>query len=222
MPKWRQPDEDRGRDTSDTYPWNVANVDVTVQLLAVAKERGQTTIEKRTPFEFKRESNEYWITIPDREGGGMWYRFVVSVPDPLKPKKQPMLAKRPASAPSDAREFSGRYFKAIRAKVTWAEAKERCERGGGRLAVIPEAETWAFLKPLCGTTVLWLGATDKEVEGTWKWVDGTQMDFKAWAQAQPDNAGGTEHYLQTRFGGWNDAGQKDGVVVGYVCEWKSD
>ena len=33
-----------------------------------------------------------------------------------------------------------------------------------------------------------LGATDRDEEGIWKWLDGTDMSYSNWISNQPDNA----------------------------------
>jgi hypothetical protein len=131
--------------------------------------------------------------------------------------------KPPISVPADAKHFNGHWYKVFLEKCTWRRAKERCGTLGGRLAVISDEPTWAFVKGLT-PAIVWLGATDEETEGVWKWVDGTELTFKAWLPKQPDNIRGKEHYLATRGDKWNDvpldgkSGAKE--VVGFICEWK--
>jgi hypothetical protein len=133
--------------------------------------------------------------------------------------------KRPLGVPADASHFKGRWYKVILQKKSWSAARDKCKDMGGRLACIPDAATWEFVRALTPATV-WLGATDEATEGVWKWLDGTPVAVQPapWYQSQPDNALGAEHFLSTYKGQWNDA-PKSGefnpgqFVVGFICEW---
>ena len=68
----------------------------------------------------------------------------------------------------------------------------------------------------------WVGGTDQEQEGEWKWTDGSDWDFEKWATGptkQPNNHLG-EHCLQIyEFGsaqdGWND--KNCAKQISFVC-----
>jgi hypothetical protein len=122
--------------------------------------------------------------------------------------------------PSDAKPFNGKWYRVYLERIPWNVAMQRCVALGGQLAVVPDEPTWAFIRSLVKDDSLWLGATDKETEGVWKWVDGTPVVFRAWLPRQPDNSGGNENYLSAFNGGWNDVEIKGrGRVIGFVCEW---
>ena len=131
--------------------------------------------------------------------------------------------KRPLGVPADAKHFNGRWYKVVLEKKAWHAARDKCKDMGGRLVCVPDAVTWEFVKALT-PAVVWLGATDEVTEGVWKWEDGGAMVWADWFANQPDNAGGTEHYLVTWRGKMADI-QKSGKVgaqgvVGFICEWK--
>ena len=133
--------------------------------------------------------------------------------------------KPPLGIPADAKFYEGRWFKVYYEKVPWNRAKEKCAAAGGRLACIPDPETWSFVKEMIAQASVWLGATDESAPGVWKWLDGAPVAYGDWFTNQPDNARGVEHYLATYKAKWNDA-PKDGgflpnqFVSGYVCEWR--
>jgi hypothetical protein len=136
--------------------------------------------------------------------------------------------KAPIGVPADAQLFNGKWYRVYFEKVAWHRAKEKCGALSGQLAVVPDAATWEFIKRLTPATI-WLGATDEEVAGVWKWLDGTPWRFTAWLKGLPNNQGGKEHYLSvlTFKGerGWNDAVKEGNTprreVSGYICEWKT-
>lgn len=131
--------------------------------------------------------------------------------------------KRPLGVPADAKHFNGRWYKVYLEKKTWHAARDKCKELGGRLVCVPDAPTWAFVRELTPASV-WLGATDEETEGVWKWVDGAKVEWSAWIGSGPDNSGGVEDYLCTHRGQWNDAGRTGQFgtfqVAGFICEWR--
>ena len=48
---------------------------------------------------------------------------------------------------------------------------------------------------------VWIGGSDEETEGTWKWVNGNIATDEQllWESYQPDNAGNNEDCLEMRF-----------------------
>ncbi|MAS94031.1 MAG: hypothetical protein CMO55_12620 [Verrucomicrobiales bacterium] len=131
--------------------------------------------------------------------------------------------------PADAIPFRQSRYKVIEMQgVGWEYARRECERLGGRLASVPDEETHQFLLELAKGRRVWLGATDKGLEGDWVWLDGTPITFYAWDRTDgrrlPDNWRGREHYLvMIESGFWNDA-PETGItgrfrVQGFICEW---
>jgi hypothetical protein len=85
--------------------------------------------------------------------------------------------------PGDAKSFGGHRYKVYSGKVTWYEAKFRCEELGGHLAIVDNEEENKFLSECLGQTSLrsnavFIGATDEVEEGNWFWVNGKKMDLQ--------------------------------------------
>ena len=63
----------------------------------------------------------------------------------------------------------------------------------------------------------YIGFTDTAVEGTFEWVNGEPITYTNWAQGEPNNNLGDEHYTRMRLsdGQWNDVwiGPNDDYVV---------
>lgn len=135
-------------------------------------------------------------------------------------------AKAPSGVPADAKPFKGHWYRVYNGKGSWHNAKGRCTALGGRLAIVPDAATWTFIKTLSKSS-LWLGATDEAKEGEWKWIDGTPVTFAAWVTNNPNNQGGNENYLamvvNDNVQGWNDFSKEGKTntlqISGFICEW---
>lgn len=81
--------------------------------------------------------------------------------------------------------------------ITWEQAERRCEWKGGHLAVIEsQAENdylYAAMKQK-GYENACFGYSDKETEGSWKWVNGVQSSYINWHSGEPNNQNGDEDY----------------------------
>ncbi|XP_026232653.1 CD209 antigen-like protein E [Anabas testudineus] len=76
---------------------------------------------------------------------------------------------------------------------SWQTGREDCRQRGADLVVIDSAEVQKFLSGFTRNPT-WIGLSDFENEGTWKWIDGTPLTLTYWASSQPDNGGGDPKY----------------------------
>ena len=136
---------------------------------------------------------------------------------------------RPAALrpPGDAKEYRGKFYKVFPQQATWLEARVRCQKIGGHLAVVKSEEENQFLTSLMknqGVTVAWLGATDELVEGRWAWVDGEPLRYNNWNPGQPNNKQGREHYMVmivANDGKWSDQPNESAQwSPGFICQWE--
>ena len=105
------------------------------------------------------------------------------------------------------------------------EAVSACQSLGATLAII---ETGAEFERLHAQTrrytrsEYWIGLSDRDREGQWRWGDGTPLAFSAWAGDQPDNYRDQEdcgHVFGGRMEMWND-GECDWELP-FVCEFET-
>ncbi|XP_077327802.1 C-type lectin domain family 4 member K-like isoform X2 [Lithobates pipiens] len=118
--------------------------------------------------------------------------------------------------------FNCYYFSQI--AHSWESAKKDCETKKAHLVVINGQEENTFLYEFSQYRTTWIGLTD--VDGSWKWVDGTSYDAtpKFWSPGQPDNwfghgLGGGEdcaHLKSPKV--WNDDHCTRSFP--YICERK--
>lgn len=110
--------------------------------------------------------------------------------------------------------------------ITWEQAERRCEWKGGHLAVVEsQAENdylYAAMKQK-GYENACFGYSDKETEGSWKWVNGVQSAYTNWHSGEPNHQNGNEHYAMfyQKFddGTWNDGNGLIDADCAYICEW---
>jgi hypothetical protein len=140
--------------------------------------------------------------------------------------------------PSDASYYKGHYYKVYNISKSWTEAKEYCEELGGHLATITSSGEQNKLTKLVKKSTTsefdrwWLGGTDEEEEGNWKWITGEKWSYTNWESGIPNNSygGQPENYLEIanisswihQFV-WNDMPDyaNDDFNMGFVCEWES-
>jgi hypothetical protein len=128
----------------------------------------------------------------------------------------------PQGPPADASGYGGHHYKVFVKKAMWTAAWKECEDMGGTLACIGSKEENEFVARLLGGRKAWVGGTDDEVEGTWKWVNGEECAYTNWAAGSPRNVSGNEDYLYlAEDGKWlNSSKTMLSDLERYVCEWE--
>eukprot|EP00057_Strongylocentrotus_purpuratus_P019917 XP_011674391.1 PREDICTED: macrophage mannose receptor 1-like [Strongylocentrotus purpuratus] len=87
---------------------------------------------------------------------------------------------------------------------------------GANLARVDSDKIQVFLTsfispPLPHTPCFLIGCNDREVEGQFRWLDGTPVTYDGWAQGQPDNKAGDQNCACLKSSGADDDGQWDDV-----------
>ncbi|XP_018604949.1 asialoglycoprotein receptor-like 1 isoform X1 [Scleropages formosus] len=107
-------------------------------------------------------------------------------------------------------------------KLTWHNSEMFCLREGGHLLTINTAEEQKYINSVQRPDNYWIGLIERENEGEWSWVDGT--DFSStphfWAENQPDEwrlaADGEDCGEIIPRGLWNDA--QCSLHHNFICE----
>ena len=106
--------------------------------------------------------------------------------------------------------------------LIWSEAKAFAEQYNGNLVSINTQEENDFIESKI-TSEIWIGLSDSNEEGVWKWIDGSEYLFLNWINGEPNNAGadsecrplGEDFGLMTTSGKWNDGPE-------YFCGQRSE
>lgn len=124
--------------------------------------------------------------------------------------------------------FGGYKYDLFDNSVDWQTAKKICELKGGQLTDIAngtEQEVIGVLAQKGSKSAYWIGLTDVENEGIWKWSNGTNASYKNWADKEPNNTLGIEGYvaLNKGTGKWNDNPRyANGFsTMGFICKTKT-
>jgi WD40 repeat protein len=123
--------------------------------------------------------------------------------------------------PPNAVKVNGHSFAVIRDHAAWVVAMQRCKEAGGHLATFETPAEREVVIKLCrgADEPLWLGATDAEEEGKWKWVNDVAVAPDEQAKWALDNHNGVQHWLCF----WKQSDNFDDADGGerlfYLCEW---
>ncbi|XP_049900124.1 CD209 antigen-like protein C isoform X2 [Epinephelus moara] len=103
--------------------------------------------------------------------------------------------------------FSGSFYYISSIKETWQDSRDDCVRRGADLMIINSEEEQEFTRKY--RQIMWIGLTDRETEGVWKWVDGTSLTTSFWHSGEPNSYEGTnEDYVAVNYhdykNSWND------------------
>ena len=70
--------------------------------------------------------------------------------------------------------WEGPKYKLYKEEKTWSNAEAHCQADGGHLAsVISEGEQEEVIAELDDKSWVWLGGSDSDSEGVWRWTDGS-------------------------------------------------
>ena len=72
---------------------------------------------------------------------------------------------------------------------TWRGAESACQLWGGHLASVHSEGENSLVHDLC-LLACWIGFSDLEAEGTWRWSDGTPSDYTNWQPGEPNGRSG--------------------------------
>ena len=149
--------------------------------------------------------------------------------------------------------YNGHYYRLVQEGVSFAEAKTRASNltfdgtpsgTPGYLATITSAGENDFLFTVMGGSGqnAWIGGSDEETEGDWKWITGPEAgtsffsgvwgnggpvngEFSGWNPGEPNQFFGEDPVMQEDYaevygsGYWNDIPSEPGRNNYFVVEW---
>ncbi|XP_034543148.1 C-type lectin domain family 4 member F-like [Notolabrus celidotus] len=123
------------------------------------------------------------------------------------------------NAPQGWVHYSGSFYYISSLEKTWQESRADCQSRGADLMIINSREEQNFVNGFKKT--LWIGLSDTQTEGEWKWVDGTPLTKSFWNPGEPNSHQASEEdCVETqqyqRENSWNDAPCQ--IKKPWICE----
>ncbi|XP_077183499.1 uncharacterized protein LOC143832657 [Paroedura picta] len=93
------------------------------------------------------------------------------------------------TCPDGWRYFNEKCYNYSSENNAWNNSRRLCQEEDANLVVINhEEEEDILVYMMSSKDVHWIGFSDLEEKGTWKWVDGTPPTFKNWYTGEPNNS----------------------------------
>ncbi|XP_060720555.1 hepatic lectin-like isoform X1 [Tachysurus vachellii] len=121
------------------------------------------------------------------------------------------------------RYFNSSFYYFSTGMKNWNDSRQDCRNRGADLVIIDSAAEENFINSNLGSIQAWIGLSDTEIEGQWKWVDGTRLTNGFWKTNEPNNAGNNEDcaevYAPNGIQCWNDS--ECSYEAPWICEKKN-
>ncbi|XP_036271937.1 C-type lectin domain family 17, member A [Pipistrellus kuhlii] len=115
--------------------------------------------------------------------------------------------------------FEGKCYYFSPNTKPWDEARKFCQENYSHLVIISSIEEQNFVtKAHRSPRVHWLGLSDREHEGNWKWLDGSPVTLSFWEPEEPNNMNDEDCVSMNKYGSWNDLSCSKATY--WICERK--
>uniref|UniRef100_A0A8C3W5V9 C-type lectin domain-containing protein n=1 Tax=Catagonus wagneri TaxID=51154 RepID=A0A8C3W5V9_9CETA len=117
--------------------------------------------------------------------------------------------------------FQGKCYYFSPNTKSWDEARQFCQENYSHLVIINNfAEQVSSPFQAHGSPrVYWLGLNDRNLEGDWRWLDGSPVTLSFWDPEEPNNLYDEDCASMNRGGTWNDLSCDKTTY--WICERKT-
>ncbi|XP_035688970.1 fibropellin-1-like [Branchiostoma floridae] len=129
----------------------------------------------------------------------------------------------PGYGNASTRDLDGYRYRTFTTERNYDQAQATCVSYGGHLAHIKSSRQQSVLANMAavdGGESYWIGLTDRQSEGAWRWTDGTRAYYTNWSPENPDNGDGNQDcanlWNKYDFTHWDDL-QCD-FWINFICQ----
>ncbi|KAJ7324378.1 hypothetical protein JRQ81_017398 [Phrynocephalus forsythii] len=118
------------------------------------------------------------------------------------------------------KSVDGKIFKTDGSQGSYEASKATCFQAGGQLASPRSSAENAAVQQIVSrhNKAAYLGMNDIQTEGTFMYINGSEVRYTNWANEEPNNAGGKEDCIEIYLDGkWNDRSCTERRLI--VCEF---
>ncbi|XP_060744722.1 CD209 antigen-like protein C [Tachysurus vachellii] len=114
--------------------------------------------------------------------------------------------------------FNSSFYYISTEKENWTKSRQECRNRGADLVIIDNKEEAFIPKWLLNSKTAWIGLSDREKVGVWKWVDGTTLKTGHWNKGEPNHGKIDEDCVEILGSSksWNDRSCSDRLL--FICE----
>nr|XP_055060926.1 C-type lectin domain family 4 member E-like [Misgurnus anguillicaudatus] len=172
---------------------------------------------------------DYHRCIDDKANFSRQYKNLTTERDHLEKSKKAQIKKNQwleklvlnVGCTTGWRNFSNHLYCASTKELTWNESRDNCMEKRAYLVIINNIEEQEYVANL--KINAWIGLTDSQTEGVWKWVDNTEPIHKYWMAGEPNNIDGKENCVEILSSissqqNWNDVACD--IRKYYICEYE--
>ena len=170
------------------------------------------------PDHFIRHQN-WSLWIHKRENGELYREdSTFRIVSPLTAKEKTRKMEDVQLDPDRVAYFQDHKYIFVPQQKKWKDAEMVAKEMGGHLVSITSQAEQEFIVGFIrnqpnASFASWLGLTDDEKEGEWKWITGEELQYTSWIPGQPDNGYGCQNHAWI---GWSGNGDWDDGLEGYT------